>query len=298
MGDRRAAWVLLVRPQRGTGLWPQRLAEIVGAALPYLLPIERGLHHPRDEIFHQAAGALRASAKTLYRQAGTLDRRQRGQAEAAIVADPTISPRQQQVLIDIYETFRGQHRTSSCGTARDLSSSASTRRTGREGAPDRDDADGQEGQAAVRTPRSRRPRGSRRTVRAGVEAVGVGIGQGRTPGGGRGSARTEAAPRGVAVAGGRARAGRLPMAGSAALRGVGHADDMPGAPVGKPSSVASGDPGGWIARWRRSPLQRCGRRRERSEPPPGLHAAVPKRHFPTKMHPEIPGTGPWEGASG
>jgi transcriptional regulator with XRE-family HTH domain len=78
---------------------------------PYLSQIERGLRKPSAEILQQLAKALRISAETLYVQAGMLDARERQELEvpAAILMDPSISERQKQVLIQIYESFRKEN---------------------------------------------------------------------------------------------------------------------------------------------------------------------------------------------
>jgi transcriptional regulator with XRE-family HTH domain len=97
--------------RRGAQLSLRQLAEAAGVSNPYLSQIERGLRKPSAEILQQLAKALRISAETLYVQAGILDARERDELEvpAAILTDPSISERQKQVLIQIYESFRKEN---------------------------------------------------------------------------------------------------------------------------------------------------------------------------------------------
>jgi transcriptional regulator with XRE-family HTH domain len=76
---------------------------------PYLSQIERGLRKPSAEILQQIAKGLRISAEALYVQAGILEQRQGGAVVDAVLADPEISERQKQVLLDIYESFRREN---------------------------------------------------------------------------------------------------------------------------------------------------------------------------------------------
>ncbi|MFJ4920879.1 helix-turn-helix domain-containing protein [Streptomyces sp. NPDC088725] len=89
----------------------RQLSEAAGVSNPYLSQIERGLRKPSADILQQLAKALRISAETLYVQAGMLDEREREELEtrAVILADPSISERQKQVLLQIYESFRKEN---------------------------------------------------------------------------------------------------------------------------------------------------------------------------------------------
>jgi transcriptional regulator with XRE-family HTH domain len=94
----------------------RQLAEATGVSNPYLSQIERGLRKPSAEILQQIAKGLRISAEALYVQAGILDDRESDtDVQAAIRADAALSERQKQVLLDIYESFRGEE-----GTAGDV----------------------------------------------------------------------------------------------------------------------------------------------------------------------------------
>jgi transcriptional regulator with XRE-family HTH domain len=85
----------------------RQLAEVTGVSNPYLSQVERGLRKPSAEILQQIAKGLRISAEVLYVQAGILeDRESETDVQAAIRADVSLSERQKQVLLDIYESFR------------------------------------------------------------------------------------------------------------------------------------------------------------------------------------------------
>jgi transcriptional regulator with XRE-family HTH domain len=85
----------------------RQLASQAGVSNPYLSQIERGLRKPSAEILNQIAKGLHISAQALYVQAGLIDDREpASDVVAAVRADITITERQRQVLIDIYESFR------------------------------------------------------------------------------------------------------------------------------------------------------------------------------------------------
>ena len=91
----------------------RQLAKTAGVSNPYLSQIERGLKKPSAEILQQIAKGLRISAETLYVRAGILeDRGTTSDVVGAVLADPTIDDRQKRVLLDIYESFRNEHRAS------------------------------------------------------------------------------------------------------------------------------------------------------------------------------------------
>jgi transcriptional regulator with XRE-family HTH domain len=85
----------------------RQLSSAAGVSNPYLSQIERGLRRPSAEILQQIAKGLRISAEALYVQAGILeDRRSDSGVRTAVLADPGLSERQKQVLLEIYESFR------------------------------------------------------------------------------------------------------------------------------------------------------------------------------------------------
>jgi transcriptional regulator with XRE-family HTH domain len=85
----------------------RQLAAAAGVSNPYLSQIERGLRRPSAEILQQIAKGLRISAEALYVQAGILeDREPDTGVRAAVLAEPVLTERQKQVLLEIYESFR------------------------------------------------------------------------------------------------------------------------------------------------------------------------------------------------
>ncbi|MGC0376480.1 helix-turn-helix domain-containing protein [Streptomyces sp. SAI-229] len=98
--------------RRSAQLSLRQLADAAGVSNPYLSQIERGLRKPSAEVLQQVAKALRISAETLYVRAGILDaERDRSEVEtrAAVLADPLLTGRQKQVLLQIYESFRKEN---------------------------------------------------------------------------------------------------------------------------------------------------------------------------------------------
>ena len=93
----------------------RQLARTAGVSNPYLSQIERGLRKPSAEILQQIARGLRISAEALYVRAGILDERPASAVTDAVLADPTLTERQKQVLLDIYQSFR---RETDAATAR------------------------------------------------------------------------------------------------------------------------------------------------------------------------------------
>ena len=88
----------------------RQLAQTAGVSNPYLSQIERGLRKPSADILQQLAKGLRISAEALYVQAGILeDRSPDSGVRSALLADPQLSERQKQVLIEIYESFRREN---------------------------------------------------------------------------------------------------------------------------------------------------------------------------------------------
>ena len=96
-----------IRSQRErANLSLRRLADRAGISNPYLSQIERGVRKPSAEILKRISRALSISAETLYTRAGLIEG---GAAPLpvidAIEADPALSPRQKQVLLDVYRTL-------------------------------------------------------------------------------------------------------------------------------------------------------------------------------------------------
>ncbi|CAL9520597.1 helix-turn-helix transcriptional regulator [Streptomyces sp. Tu 3180] len=102
--------------RRSAQLSLRQLADAAGVSNPYLSQIERGLRKPSAEVLQQVAKALRISAETLYVRAGILDAerggeedRREGATRAVLLSDPTLTERQKQVLLQIYESFRKEN---------------------------------------------------------------------------------------------------------------------------------------------------------------------------------------------
>ena len=87
----------------------RQLARIAGVSNPYLSQIERGLRKPSAEILQQIAKGLRISAEALYVKAGILDEKPASAVTDAVRADPGLTERQKQVLLDIYQSFRREN---------------------------------------------------------------------------------------------------------------------------------------------------------------------------------------------
>lgn len=129
-----------LREQRVTaGVSLRQLAEQAGVSNPYLSQIERGLRRPSAEVLQQLAKALRISAESLYVQAGILNPDDDGirSVELAVLADPVLTDRQKQALLEVYLSFRA---TSLSSLSNDAPSDESPRETPAETADDADAA--------------------------------------------------------------------------------------------------------------------------------------------------------------
>jgi transcriptional regulator with XRE-family HTH domain len=87
----------------------RQLAKLAGVSNPYLSQIERGLRNPSAEVLAQIAKGLRVSAEVLYVRAGLLEQRPHGPIRDAVLTDPSITERQKQVLLEIYDSFRSEN---------------------------------------------------------------------------------------------------------------------------------------------------------------------------------------------
>jgi transcriptional regulator with XRE-family HTH domain len=97
-----------IRDQRGASrLSLRKLSKLAGISNPYLSQIERGLRRPSAEILQAIAKALRISAETLYVKAGILEERTDNvDLEVTIRRDASISQKQKQILLDLYQGFQ------------------------------------------------------------------------------------------------------------------------------------------------------------------------------------------------
>ena len=98
----------VIRRQRELAALPMRqLAAMAGISNPYLSQIERGLRAPSEQVLEGIAQALNLSADALYDQAAALapPKEPPVAVVAAIEADPDLTARQRQVLIDVYDAL-------------------------------------------------------------------------------------------------------------------------------------------------------------------------------------------------
>ena len=104
--------------RRDSNVSLRQLAKLAGVSNPYLSQIERGLRKPSAEILQQIAKALRISAEALYIQAGILEQREGSRiVPDAVQADETLTERQKQVLLEIYESFRKENAGLAAGSS-------------------------------------------------------------------------------------------------------------------------------------------------------------------------------------
>lgn len=98
-----------IREQRSSAqLSLRKLAAAAGISNPYLSQIERGLRRPSAEMLQAIAKGLRISAETLYVRAGILDEEKAHDVVESILADESITERQKQALVQIYDSFRAE----------------------------------------------------------------------------------------------------------------------------------------------------------------------------------------------
>lgn len=98
-----------IREQReNSRLTLRKLSETAGVSFPYLSQIERGMRRPSADMLQAIAKGLRISAETLYVQAGILEQDSASDLVANIMKDASITERQRQMLIEIYESFRAE----------------------------------------------------------------------------------------------------------------------------------------------------------------------------------------------
>ena len=90
----------------------RQLADLVGISNPYLSQIERGLREPSEKVLEAIADNLHLSADVLSEQGG-----RRGEAAgeepavvAAIRADPMLTARERQALLEVYSAFLERRR--------------------------------------------------------------------------------------------------------------------------------------------------------------------------------------------
>lgn len=102
----------IIRRQRELSeLSMRQFADMVGISNPYMSQIERGLREPSEKVLSAIARNLDLSAEALYEQAGIHEESDEEEEEAgvraAIHADPRLSARQRQALLEVYDAFVG-----------------------------------------------------------------------------------------------------------------------------------------------------------------------------------------------
>lgn len=96
----------------------RELAALSELSNAYLSQLERGLHQPSMRVVTQLSKALGVTPETFLRQAGLLDEdrpaagdspgaeaAEAGSAEAAILADPSLTDAQRKTLLAVYRSF-------------------------------------------------------------------------------------------------------------------------------------------------------------------------------------------------
>ena len=87
----------------------RQLADLVGISNPYLSQIERGLREPSEKVLYAIAENLHLSADVLVERGGRADRATDTRSEPAVVAairaDPRLTGRERQALLEIYNAF-------------------------------------------------------------------------------------------------------------------------------------------------------------------------------------------------
>jgi transcriptional regulator with XRE-family HTH domain len=90
----------------------RQLADLVGISNPYLSQIERGLREPSEKVLDAIAQNLHLSAEALVEHGRPRDDDGEPEVVAAIRADPRLTARQRQALLEVYSAFIARGRAS------------------------------------------------------------------------------------------------------------------------------------------------------------------------------------------
>ena len=87
----------------------RQLADLSGISNPYLSQIERGLREPSEKVVEAIAENLQLSADALYEH-GSVEAEGAEEGDepavvAAIRADPRLTARERQALLEVYDAF-------------------------------------------------------------------------------------------------------------------------------------------------------------------------------------------------
>jgi transcriptional regulator with XRE-family HTH domain len=111
--EQMAALGAYIRDRRAVaGLSLRALAELTAVSNAYLSQVERGVHEPSLRVLHSISNALDVPLEVLLDHARLTtgaDGRERPvqDTEAAILADPRLTPPQRYALLSVYRSFTG-----------------------------------------------------------------------------------------------------------------------------------------------------------------------------------------------
>lgn len=112
MADDASLGEIIRRQRELNALSMRQFAQMVGISNPYLSQIERGLREPSEGVVDSIANSLQMSADALYEQAGWQsgdDEPDEPAVVEAVRADTSLTGRQRQALVEIYEAFTAQN---------------------------------------------------------------------------------------------------------------------------------------------------------------------------------------------
>ena len=112
MADEASLGEIIRRQRELSALSMRQFAQMVGISNPYLSQIERGLREPSEGVVESIASSLEMSADALYEQAGWASAESERTEPAvieAVRADTSLTGRQRQALVEIYQAFSAQN---------------------------------------------------------------------------------------------------------------------------------------------------------------------------------------------